>query len=130
MTIPKTFSKAQGIGLVCAAIFYIVAGSLHFIKPEMYLKIMPPYIPRHLLLVRLSGACEILGALGLLVSRTRRAAAWGLIALLLAVFPANIFMATNPIDAGAVSIPPVIRWARLPLQGLLVWWLYWCTRPR
>ena len=116
--------------MVCAAIFYIVAGSLHFIKPEMYLKIMPPYIPRHLLLVRLSGACEILGALGLLVSRTRRAAAWGLIALLLAVFPANIFMATNPIDAGAVSIPPVIRWARLPLQGLLVWWLYWCTRPR
>jgi uncharacterized membrane protein len=54
-------------------------------------------------------------------TQTRKAAAWGLVALLIAVFPANVYMATNPIDAGAASIAPVLRWARLPLQPLLVW---------
>jgi uncharacterized membrane protein len=80
-------------------------------------------------LVRISGVFEILGGLGLLVTRTRRAAAaWGLIALLIAVFPANICMARNAVDAGAGSIAPVLRWGRLPLQGLLIGWLLWCTR--
>jgi uncharacterized membrane protein len=126
----KMLSTAQRIGVVIAAIFYVVAGSLHFIKAEPYLRIMPPYIPWHLAMVRVSGAFEILGGLGLLVSETRKTAAWGLIGLLIAVFPANIYMATHPIEAGAVSIAPVLRWGRLPLQLLLVWWLLWCTRPR
>ena len=82
------------------------------------------------LFVRLSGGFEIFGGLGLLIPQTRRAAAWGLVALLIAVFPANIYMATNPLDAGAASIGPVLRWARLPLQLVLIWWLLWCTRPR
>ena len=116
--------------MVIAAIFYVVAGSLHFIKAEPYLRIMPPYIPWHLAMVRVSGAFEILGGLGLLVSETRKTAAWGLIGLLIAVFPANIYMATHPIESGAISIAPVLRWGRLPLQLLLVWWLLWCTRPR
>jgi uncharacterized membrane protein len=123
-------STSQRIGLVLAAIFYVVAGTLHFVKPEVYLRIMPPYVPWRLAMVLISGVCEILGGLGLLVSQTRRAAAWGLIALLVAVFPANIYMATNPIDAGAGSIAPMFRWGRLPLQLLLVWWLLWCTRSR
>ena len=123
-------STAQRIGVVLAAIFYVVAGALHFIKPEPYLRIMPPYILWHVAMVRVSGVFEILGGLGLLVSETRRSAAWGLIALLIAVFPANIYMATHPIDAGAVSIAPVLRWGRLPVQLLLVWWLLWCTKPR
>jgi uncharacterized membrane protein len=122
-------STAQSIGLVLAAIFYIVAGALHFIKTDAYLRIMPPYIPWHLAMVRISGVFEILGGLGLLVPPTRRAAAWGLIALLIAVFPANVYMATNPIEAGATSIAPILRWGRLPLQVLLVWWLLWCTKP-
>ena len=84
-----------------AAVFYVVAGALHFIKPEPYLRIMPPYIPWHVAMVRVSGVSEILGGLGLLVPETRRTAAWGLTAPLIAVFPANIHMATNPIDAGA-----------------------------
>lgn len=112
-----------------AAILYVAAGTLHFIKPEPYLRIMPPYIPWHVFMVRASGICEIIGGLGLLVARTRRAAAWGLVALLIAVFPANLYMATNPLEGGAASIAPVIRWGRLPLQPLLVWWLLWCTRP-
>jgi uncharacterized membrane protein len=126
----KILSTAQRIGVVLAAIFYVVAGTLHFIKPEVYLKIMPPYIPWHVAMVRGSGVFEILGGLGLLVSETRRAAAWGLIALLIAVFPANIYMATHPIESGGVSIAPVLRWVRLPLQLLLVWWLLWCTKLR
>ncbi len=113
-----------------AALLFVVAGSLHFIKTGLYLRIMPPYIPWHLAMVRVSGIFEILGGLGLLVPRTRRVAAWGLIALLLAVFPANLYMATNPLEAGAASVPAVLRWLRLPLQGLLILWLLWCSRAR
>jgi uncharacterized membrane protein len=126
----KSLSTAQGIGWVSAALFYAVAGTLHFIKPDAYLKIMPPYIPWHVAMVSVSGGFEIIGGLGLLVPQMRRASAWGLIALLIAVFPANVYMATNPTDAGAASIAPVFRWGRLPLQLILVWWLLWCTRPR
>jgi uncharacterized membrane protein len=126
----RILSTAQRIGVALAAIFYMVAGALHFLKPEPYLRIMPPYIPWHVAMVRVSGAFEILGGLGLLVPATRRAAAWGLVALLIAVFPANIYMATHPIEAGAASIAPVLRWGRLPLQLLLVWWLLSCTKPR
>ena len=113
-----------------AAVFYIAAGSAHFIRPAAYLKIMPPYIPWHVAMVRVSGALEILGGLGQFVPSTRRAAAWGLLALLIAVFPANLYMALHPVEAGASSIPPMLRWARLPLQIVLIWWLMWCTRPR
>jgi len=122
-------STPQKIGLALAAVLYVVAGALHFVKTDAYLKIMPPYIPWHLAMVRISGVCEILGGLGLLLPQTRRAAAWGLIALLIAVFPANVYMATNPIEAGAASIAPILRWGRLPLQLLLGWWLLWCTKP-
>jgi uncharacterized membrane protein len=122
-------STPQKIGLALAAVLYIVAGALHFVQTDAYLKIMPPYIPWHLAMVRISGVCEILGGLGLLLPQTRRAAAWGLIALLIAVFPANVYMATNPIEAGATSIAPVLRWGRLPLQVVLGWWLLWCTKP-
>ena len=126
----KILSPTQRIAVVVAAVFYIVAGSLHFIKPAPYLRIMPPYITWHAAMVRISGAFEILGGLGLLVPATRRAAAWGLVAVLIAVFPANIYMAVHPVEAGAAGIAPVLRWGRLPLQGLLIWWLLWCTRPR
>jgi uncharacterized membrane protein len=130
VALPGRLSTAQKIGLALAAIFYVFAGTLHFLRPEPYLKIMPPYIPWHATMVRLSGFFEILGGLGLLIPRTRRAAAWGLVALLVAVFPANVYMATNPIEAGAAGLAPMLRWGRLPLQVFLVWWLLWCTRPR
>jgi uncharacterized membrane protein len=120
-------SPAKRIALWLAAALYVAAGALHFIKTELYLRIMPPYLPWHLWLVWISGVFEILGGLGLLYWRTRKAAAWGLVALLIAVFPANIYMATNPIDAGAASIAPALRWGRLPLQVLLAAWLIWCT---
>jgi uncharacterized membrane protein len=118
------------MAVVVAAVLYIAAGALHFIKPAPYLRIMPPYVPWHAAMVRISGAFEILGGFGLLVPATRRAAAWGLVALLIAVFPANLYMAMHPVDSGAAGIAPVLRWGRLPLQALLIWWLVWGTRPR
>jgi uncharacterized membrane protein len=121
-------SRTKRIACWAAAILYVAAGLLHFLKPRFYLKIVPPYLPWHLALVWVSGFFEILGGLGLLVPRKRRAAAWGLVALLIAVFPANAYMATNPVEAGATGIEPALRWGRLPLQGLLVWWVLWCTR--
>jgi uncharacterized membrane protein len=123
-------SVAQRIGLIAAAVFYVGAGSLHFTEPEFYLRIMPPYVPWHSAMVRASGFFEILGGVALLIPRTRRAAAWGLVALLIAVFPANLYMATNPVEAGAVSIAPLLRWGRLPLQLVLISWVLWCTRAR
>jgi len=126
----KGLTRGRQIALVVAAIFYIGAGLLHFIKPEPYLKLMPPYIPWHHADVIISGVGEILGGIGLLFAQTRRAAAWGLVALLIAVFPANLYMATNPIETGSAGIPSLIRWGRLPLQAVLIWWVLWCTTPR
>ena len=119
----------QKIGLVLNAIFYMGAGAMHFLRPAPYLKIMPSYLPWHSELVAVSGLLEILGGVGLLYPPTRRAAAWGLVALLVAVFPANVFMAMSPVEAGAGALPAFVRWGRLPLQPLLVWWVLSCTRP-
>ena len=113
-----------------AAAFYIGAGTLHFVSPAPYLKIMPPWVPWHLAMVYLSGVAEIAGGLGLLIPRLRRAAAWGLVALLICVFPANLYMATSHIQMTANPAPEWVAWARLPVQILLIWWLLWCTRLR
>lgn len=107
------------------AAFYVFAGVMHFVRPKFFLRIVPPYLPAHDLLVVLSGAAEIAVGIGLLVPATRVWAAWGLIALLIAVFPANVYMAYG---AKFQSISPWIRWGRLPLQAVLMWWAYAYTR--
>jgi len=110
-----------------AAAFYVFAGVQHFRDPEFYLKIIPPKLPWREAAVYLSGVAEIAGGLGLLVPALRRAAAWGLVALLIVVFPANIYMAIYNIQATSWAVPPVLLWLRLPLQVLLIWWLLWST---
>lgn len=75
-----------------------------------------------------SGVAEMLGGLGLILPVTRRAAAWGLIALLVAVFPANLNMAVNHLPLGTSSVPAWALWARLPLQLVLIAWAWWFTR--
>ena len=135
--VPRVFlykgmlSQPQIVFLALAAIFFTFAGILHFVIPATYLKIMPPYIPWPLAMVYISGAAEIAGGLGLLIPRLRRAAGLGLLALLIAIFPANVYMATNPVEAGAGSLSPAVLWGRLLLQPLFMWWIWWCTKkPR
>ena len=111
--------------LLC--VFFVLAGLNHFINPAFYLKIMPPYLPWHLFLVYLSGLFEIALGVLLFVPALTRVAAWGLIALLVAVFPANIQMAVNPQLYSDIN--PTALWLRLPLQAVLVAWAYWYTRP-
>jgi uncharacterized membrane protein len=107
------------------AVFMIVAGMLHFVNEDFYLKIMPPYLPAHRELVYLSGLFEIgLGAL-LLAPRFKRFAAWGIILLLIAVFPANIYVYQHP---EVLPAPGWLHLLRLPLQGLFIAWAWWHTR--
>ncbi len=107
----------------------VVMGTLHFVSPEPFVAIMPAILPAPLLLVYVSGVFEILGGFGLAPVRTRRMAAWGLIALFVAIFPANVNMAVNQLAIGGHVTPPWVLWARLPLQAVLIWWAWRYTRP-
>ncbi|MFW6067607.1 MAG: DoxX family protein [Myxococcota bacterium] len=120
---------AKRIALWALAAFMVAIGTTHFLRPEPFVEIVPPFLPAPLTLVYVSGACEILGGLGVLYPATRRIAAWGLIALYVAVFPANIYMAVENVPIGGVQPPPWALWARLPLQLVFIAWAWWFTRP-
>jgi uncharacterized membrane protein len=105
------------------------AGLLHFVNPAPYVAMMPAALPAHLALVYLSGVAEIAGGLGLILPATRRLAGWGLVALLLAVLPANVNMAINQLPLGDTVVPTWALWARLPLQGVLIAWAWWVSQP-
>lgn len=107
------------------ALLFVAAGTWHFVRPAGYLRIMPPGLPAPLLLVYLSGAAEVAGGLGLLLPATRRWAGWGLLALLVAVFPANIYMA---LIHEQLHLSAWVAWARLPLQLPLMWWVWRASR--
>ena len=111
-----------------AAALFLTTGALHFARPAAFTAIVPPALPAPALLVALSGAAELAGAAGLLVAPVRRAAVYGLIALLIAVFPANVYMAAEHARFAAVA-PAAVLYARLPLQLLLLAWV-WSLRPR
>jgi uncharacterized membrane protein len=99
---------------------FLVTGALHFLRPRMYEAIMPRYLPAHRELVYASGAAEIAGGAGVLTGR--RLAGWWLIATLLAIFPANVEMAVHA--ERFRRVPEPLLWARLPVQGLLIAWVY------
>lgn len=120
MQIIKTLTK------IIFGLLFAVAGVNHFVDPAFYESIMPPYLPWPSVLVILSGIAEISLGIALLIPAFSRFAAWGLIALLIAVFPANIHMATHP-DLYP-TIPVIFLWLRLPVQALLILWAYWYTR--
>ncbi len=109
-------------------LMFILAGANHFIKPEFYLPMMPPYIPAHELMVILSGIAEMILGLLLLVPKVSRLAAWGLVALLIAVFPANLHMALH--SEQFPDIPQMGLWIRLPIQGVMIWWAWLYTRKK
>ena len=117
--------RAYPAGVVLLALFYFFAGLNHFRVSEVYLPMMPDYLPFHLELVLLSGFFEVLLGLLVLPKQTRAAAGLGIIALLVAVFPANIHIALHAEDFPI--IPPFLLWLRLPAQGLLILWAYFST---
>ena len=108
------------------AVFFIGSGVNHFVIPGTYKQIVPPGLGDPATLVRVSGVAEIAGGVGVLLPRTRRLAGLGLIALMAAVFPANVYMALNP--AKFAKIPAWALYARLPLQPLMMWWAWRATK--
>ena len=110
------------------AVSIIVVGITHFAKPTPYVSIVPPQLPYPLELVYISGFFEILGGIGLLIPFVSVAAAWGLIALFIAVFPSNINLAVNNIALEGIPHNQALYWVRLPFQAVLIAWAWWYTR--
>ena len=106
--------------------FYISVGIKHFTDPEWFVRIMPPYLPYHIELVYLSGFFEIVLGLMILFKRTRVIGSWGLILLLIAVFPANIYLAQT--NGAALDTTPIIAWGRLPFQFFFIFISYWHSK--
>jgi uncharacterized membrane protein len=110
---------------VLFGLFFVGAGINHFLATGFYLRMMPPYVPWHLAMVQVSGVAEMVLGILLLIPATIQIAAWGLIALLIAVFPANLQMALHPETFPEFSHRAL--WLRLPLQGVLIAWAWWLT---
>jgi uncharacterized membrane protein len=110
-----------------AAVFFIGAGVNHFRNAEFYERIVPPRFPSPHILVAISGVAEIVGGIGLLIRPTRQLAGWGLIALLIAVFPANIYMAIETERFADLHLPAWTFWARLPLQMVFIAWVWFVS---
>jgi uncharacterized membrane protein len=126
-TMEKKSRKETWRLVLAIAISFV--GVLHFATPDPFVKIVPSSLPHPLLLVYISGFFEIAGGVGLLVPRVSQAAAWGLILLFVAVFPANINMAINQIDLPGIPDSSLLRWGRLPLQAVLIAWAWWYAKP-
>jgi uncharacterized membrane protein len=109
---------------IITGLLFVLAGANHLRVPGFYLRMMPPGLPWPGALVWVSGLAEMAGGVGLLVPAMRVPAAWGLIALLVAVYPANIYMALRP-ERFVDVVPVWALWARLPLQFAFVAWVWW-----
>ena len=116
------------VRILLAALF-LLAGTVHLLNPNLFMPIMPSWVPAPLGAIVISGICELLGGVGLLIpsERIRRAAGWGLLLLLLAVFPANIHMAAAQIRVHGVPSANWISWVRIPLQPILMLMVSWST---
>lgn len=118
------------VARILLGLAFVGAGLMHFIKTGFYVFIMPPYLPCPVELVWISGVCEVLGGIGVMVPATRVLAAWGLIALLVAVYPANVHMALHHVVPPGMKIPQSLLWLRLPLQFVFIWMVWWCCIRR
>ena len=125
MNLPKGILRK--LSVLTLSVFFVSFGIDHFVNPEFYLSIMPPNLPLKLEAVYISGLFEILGGVGVLIASTRKIASLGLVALLVAVYPANIFMALNPERFPEVSI--YVLYFRLILQFFFFYWAYSVSRP-
>ena len=114
------------ITIYLMSVFYIFGGIKHFTNVGWYMKIMPPYLSYHKELVYLSGAFEILLGIMLVFEKTRFLTGWGLILLLIAIFPANIYLAQT--NGAAMNISPALAWGRLPFQAVFIALAYWHSK--
>lgn len=112
------------------ALLFLSTGTMHFLATASFAQIVPPFLPHPVALVYLTGLAELALALGLLFQPTRRFAAWSLVVLLIAVFPANVYMLHAHIAVLGHQIPAWLLWIRLPLQLPLIGWAYLYTRDR
>lgn len=120
--------RLKEIFRVILSVAIIFVGITHFVKPEEYTKIVPPQFGDKLAMVYISGFFEILGGIGLLIPFVSVAAAWGLIALFVAVFPANIYQAIHSIPIEGIPHHPLLYWFRLPFQAVFMAWAWWYTK--
>ena len=118
----------KSILIVISSIFYTIVGVKHFIEPDYFLSIIPPYLPFHIELVYISGFFEILFGLMILFPKYRYYGSIGLILLLIAVFPANIYLAQSKEAQEAIGASQQIAIWRLPIQGILIWIAYWIRK--
>ncbi len=120
------FRRVLRLALVALMVF---VGISHFVVPDFFSVMVPPQLPSPFLLVLISGAAEIALGLGLLHPRLRPRAGQGLIALYIAVFPANVYMALAEVPLAGIPTQPWMLWARLPLQAVFIAWAYAASRP-
>ncbi len=118
----KVTSLVPSVSILVIAAFFFIGGVAHFVFTDVFVRIMPNYLGYQKELVLISGVFELLGAIGILFPSTRLLAGYGLIVLIIAVFPANINMAIHPQDYK--SIPELLLWLRLPLQFFFVWFVW------
>ena len=123
INLPNT--KLRQTGLFFLILMFLLAGANHFSNPNFYVSIMPPYLPFQSELSYVAGFFEIIGAVGLLFAQTRKIAGYGLVILLVLIFPANIHMALHPEYFPEYS--KLTIYLRLPLQFLFISWVYWAT---
>ena len=119
-------SKIKTISIIIMTLFYIGAGINHFINPDWFVRIVPPILPFKITIVYISGIFEVILGCLLIFPKTRFIAGWGLIILLLAVYPANIYVALT--NGKAMDTTPMIAWARLPFQFVFIGLAYWHSK--
>lgn len=122
----KSRQSQKDIARIALAVFFIGASTLHFTS-DAALRIIPTFLPWRREALYITGGCELLGGIGLLIPRFQRRAAWGLAALLVAIFPANVYHAVNNIQLGGILNNRLYHWVRLPFQAVFIGWALWST---
>jgi len=123
-------STTKRVGLWVMAVAYMLAGFNHLMNPQFYMPIIPPQLPNPEWLNVISGLAEIVLGVFVLEPRVRALAAWGIIALLIAVFPANLYVAMENVGKeGPGSGAGAVNWIRPPFQAVFILWAWWFTRP-
>lgn len=125
----KILRMRKDIARIVLGVLFILASRLHFTHVDAELKIIPAFLPWRRQALYITGLFEFIGGVGLFVPRFKRTAAWGLVALLIAVFPANVYHAVKNIRLGGMLNLRLYQWARLPFQGVFIYWVLWSTSP-